>query len=392
MDNLLTYVIVAIAAAVVGVVVTRAVTSSQQKKTEESRDLNPQSPNPQSDDHALKNDQVPSDLILRSLDSLHLGVVICDRAGTVIFRNRLVTSLVNGRHQDALAARALDDLLNSARTENFKEQTFELYGPPKRTYRIITQPLEDDGQRVGYLATLEDISDKKHLDEIRRDFVANVSHELKTPIGAIGLLAETLEAEEEFQVIRRLSGRIQLEAFRLGRIIEDLIDLSRIESEEIPKKELLSVYGLIDEAMSRILPSAEVRGVLLETKDFEQDVYVGGDRRQLISAIYNLLDNAVKYSDPGERVEVSVESNEAWVDIAIRDEGIGIPSRDIERVFERFYRVDQTRSRATGGTGLGLAIVRHVVNNHEGRILLESREGVGSTFTLRLPLVDPEET
>ncbi len=387
MDNLLTYVIVAIAAAVVGVMVARAVSKPQQKQLEDSR-----RPDQHSDDRALQNNPVPSDLILRSLDSLHLGVVICDQAGTVIFRNKLVTSLINGRHQDALAARALDDLLNSARFENFKEQTFELYGPPKRTYRIITRPLEEEGKRVGYLATLEDISDKTHLDEIRRDFVANVSHELKTPIGAIGLLAETLEAEEELPIVRRLSGRIQLEAFRLGRIIEDLIDLSRIESEEIPKKELLSVYGLIDEAMSRILPSAEVRGVLLETKDFEQDVYVGGDRRQLISAIYNLLDNAVKYSDLGERVEVSVESDEAWVDIAIRDEGIGIPSRDIERVFERFYRVDQTRSRATGGTGLGLAIVRHVVNNHEGRILLESREGVGSTFTLRLPLVDPEET
>ena len=391
MDNLLTYLIVAVAAAVVGVVVTRAVFSSQQKHSEQSRGQKPQSPNQQGGDYGPRNDQVSSDLILRSLDTLHLGVVICDRTGAAIFRNKLVASLVNGRHQDALAARALDDLLNSARTENFKEQTFELYGPPKRTYRIITQPLGDESERVGYLATLEDISDKKHLDEIRRDFVANVSHELKTPIGAIGLLAETLEAEEEFQVIRRLSGRIQLESFRLGRIIEDLIDLSRIEAEEIPKKELLSVYGLIDEAMSRILPSAEVRGVLLETKEFEQDVYVGGDRRQLISAIYNLLDNAVKYSDPGERVEVYVESDDAWVDIAVRDEGIGIPSRDIERVFERFYRVDQTRSRATGGTGLGLAIVRHVVNNHEGRILLESREGVGSTFTLRLPLVDPEE-
>ena len=294
MDNLLTYVIVAIAAAVVGVMVARAVSKPQQKQLEDSR-----RPDQHSDDRALQNNPVPSDLILRSLDSLHLGVVICDQAGTVIFRNKLVTSLINGRHQDALAARALDDLLNSARFENFKEQTFELYGPPKRTYRIITRPLEEEGNRVGYLATLEDISDKTHLDEIRRDFVANVSHELKTPIGAIGLLAETLEAEEELPIVRRLSGRIQLEAFRLGRIIEDLIDLSRIESEEIPKKELLSVYGLIDEAMSRILPSAEVRGVLLETKDFEQDVYVGGDRRQLISAIYNLLDNAVKYSDPG---------------------------------------------------------------------------------------------
>ncbi len=386
MDNLLTYVVVALGAAVVGVVVSRAVSISQQNQKEDPKKGDLQGDGPSTD-----NSAVPSDLILRSLDSLHLGVVICDHAGTVIFRNRLVASLVNGRHQDALAARALDDLMNAARFENFKEQTFELYGPPKRTYRIITQPLEEGTQRVGYLATLEDISDKKHLDEIRRDFVANVSHELKTPIGAIGLLAETLEAEEDLPVIRRLSGRIQLEAFRLGRIIEDLIDLSRIESEEIPKKELLSVYSLIDEAMSRILPSAEVRGVLLEAKDFDQDVYVGGDRRQLISAIYNLLDNAVKYSDPGERVEVSVESDENWVDIAIRDEGIGIPSRDIERVFERFYRVDQTRSRATGGTGLGLAIVRHVVTNHEGRILLESREGVGSTFTLRLPLVDPEE-
>ncbi len=331
------------------------------------------------------------ELSTASLDSLEIGLVICDPDGEVVFRNRQAASIMNGRHQDALAAKALEDLIGLARLENYSERTFELYGPPRRSYKILTKPLHQDDRRVGFLALLEDISDKRHLDEVRRDFVANVSHELKTPIGAIQLLAETLEAEDEMAVIKRLSNRIQLEAIRVGRIIEDLLDLSRIESEETALQDVLSVAGLIDEAASRMEPSADVRGVSLDRGYVPEDVYVLGERRQLISAIYNLLDNAVKYSDPGERVSVSATNNTEWVDVTVKDEGIGIPSRDVERIFERFYRVDQTRSRATGGTGLGLAIVRHVVNNHKGRIIVESREGVGSTFTLRLPLADPEE-
>jgi two-component system sensor histidine kinase SenX3 len=244
----------------------------------------------------------------------------------------------------------------------------------------------DNGQRaLGVIAVIDDVSERRRLEEVRRDFVANVSHEMKTPMGALGLLAETLLSETEPEVSRRLAERIHSEAFRISRIIDDLLDLTRIESEESPPREPVLVNLVMAEAAERVRTAAEQRDVKVVLDEPSPPVAVLGDRRQLTSALYNLLENAVKFSYEGGVVTAHghVEGDE--VVLTVRDEGIGIPARDLERVFERFYRVDHGRSRQTGGTGLGLAIVRHVAHNHHGSVQVDSREGEGATFTLRLP-------
>jgi two-component system, OmpR family, sensor histidine kinase SenX3 len=221
---------------------------------------------------------------------------------------------------------------------------------------------------------------------VRRDFVANISHELKTPVGALGLLAETLLAEDEPEVARRLAERMLTEAFRVAHTIDDLLELSRIEGADDTSYVDAPVDQLIAEAVERVQGGADQRGISIDVESTPVPLAVSGDRRQLVSAVYNLIDNAVKYSEDGSSVEVRSGTDGRWVEIAVRDHGVGIPQRDLERVFERFYRVDRARSRETGGTGLGLAIVRHVANNHAGEVRVDSREGEGSTFTLRLPI------
>ena len=342
--------------------------------------------------HGIPGDLLPyNKLLIQALDSIPQGITICSTEGKVLIRNKVASSIFEGRHQDALAARAFDELLTLAKAGTMTERSLEIYGPPKRSYTIRTDALIAGGVTIGVIAILEDISDKKHLDEVRRDFVSNVSHELKTPIGAMGLLAETLSSENDLEIAKRLSVRIQNEAFRLGRIIDDLLDLSRIESDDIPAPEPVEIEKMVTEVVNRIGSSAEVRHVTIEQSQTDSPCYVIGDRRELMSAVYNLLDNAVKYSESGSKVLVELKSDGQIVDIAVKDQGIGIPSRDLERIFERFYRVDQARSRATGGTGLGLSIVRHVANNHNGNIFVESREGSGSVFTLRLPLAEGDQ-
>ncbi|HEX6476204.1 MAG TPA: ATP-binding protein, partial [Acidimicrobiales bacterium] len=246
-------------------------------------------------------------------------------------------------------------------------------------------PPGNGSRPLGIVAVLEDVSDRRRLEAVRRDFVANVSHELKTPVGALSLLAETLLAEHDPEVSQRLAGRIQFESLRVNRIIEDLLDLSRIEAEEHPPREPLLASLIMAEAVERVRSAAEQRSVKLLVDEPEPPVTLMGDRRQLVAALNSLLENAVKYSDEGSSVEVFGRANGGWVELVVRDQGIGIPSRDLERIFERFYRVDHGRSRQTGGTGLGLSIVRHVANNHQGLVHVDSREGEGSTFTLRLP-------
>jgi two-component system sensor histidine kinase SenX3 len=219
---------------------------------------------------------------------------------------------------------------------------------------------------------------------MRRDFVSNISHELKTPIGALGLLSETLLDEDDPEVSRRLVERVAGETERIANTVDDLLVLSRLEADEPPVREPVDVHLLLAEALARMQPAADRAGIALEVHEPRGRLDVLGDRRQLVSALVNLLDNAVKYSDGGS-VVVRARTDGPVVKIEVDDSGIGIPARDLDRVFERFYRVDQARSRQTGGTGLGLSIVRHVVDNHEGEVLVESRPGRGSTFTLRLP-------
>jgi two-component system sensor histidine kinase SenX3 len=333
----------------------------------------------------------------RSLDTLPLGLVLCDEAGGVIFRNVQAENLMANRYGDAIAAQAVTDVLADGWSSGVAERTIEIYGPPRRTLTIRATVIDDGRRSLGVLAVIEDVSERRRLEDIRKDFIANVSHELKTPMGALGLLAETLQFERDPAVAQRLAQRINSEAFRVNRIIEDLLDLSRIEGEGSPSREPIAMSLIVADAIERIRTSAEQHNVAINFDEPETNPVVLGDRRQLTSAVHALLENAVVYSPRDGTVEIAItradstlnsdgESVGPFVHVAIHDHGVGIPTKDLERIFERFYRVDPGRARETGGTGLGLSIVRHVAQNHGGSILVDSREGEGSTFTLELPI------
>jgi two-component system sensor histidine kinase SenX3 len=238
------------------------------------------------------------------------------------------------------------------------------------------------------LVLVEDRTEARRVDEVRRDFVANVSHELKTPIGALALLAETVEdAAEDPEAVRRFAGRMRQEASRLTKLAQDLIILSRIQAAEpIPDPIPVELAIVVAEALDRCRMKANAHGIELAATT-DPGLVVLGDEDLLVNALRNLLENAVAYSPEKTRVVVSTRRiDDHAAEVSVADQGIGIPQRDLERIFERFYRVDPARSRATGGTGLGLAIVKHVTAAHGGEVKVWSREGAGSTFTLRLPV------
>ena len=320
-----------------------------------------------------------------AIEAIPQGVVICDERGREVFRNQAAVAYVRGRHGEAVVEQAVQEQFHAVEGGEPQRRTLEIYGPPRRVLVLSAFPLGDGEQVGGAVVVVDDVSERRRLEAIRRDFVANISHELKTPVGALGLLADTIAAEDDVAVVRRLADRMTGEAFRVGRIIDDLLDLSRIEAEETATRDPVSVHAVVAEAIERVRPLAQARAIALDAHDVARGHMVKGDERQLVSAVANLLDNACKYSDGGSSVEVRSWDDGDFVEIEVRDHGIGIPARDLERVFERFYRVDRARSRETGGTGLGLAIVRHVATNHEGDVRVASREGKGSVFTLRLP-------
>jgi two-component system sensor histidine kinase SenX3 len=238
------------------------------------------------------------------------------------------------------------------------------------------------------LLLVEDQTESRRVEEVRRDFVANTSHELKTPVGALALLAETVEdAADDPEAVRRFASRMRQEAARLTNLVQDMITLSRIQAAEpIPDPVPVQLDDVVAEALDRCRMKASARGIELVAVG-EDGLSVLGDEDLLVTALRNLLENAVAYSPDKTRVDVSTRhAADDAVEISVADQGIGIPERDLERIFERFYRVDPARSRATGGTGLGLAIVKHVTAAHGGKVTVVSSEGAGSTFTLRLPL------
>ena len=233
-------------------------------------------------------------------------------------------------------------------------------------------------------------SELQRVNKIRRDFVANVSHELKTPATSLKLLAESLEEtlDEDPVQARLFAAQLRQETERLAHLISDLLDLARLESQEpTDYPTLVDVRGVLMTVLARMRRVARKKDITLQWKRFgraaEYTVY--GDETQLASMFTNLVDNAVKYTSPGGRVEVVGGSEGSEIIISISDTGIGIPEGKIPRIFERFYRVDKARSKATGGTGLGLSIVRHVAQNHGGRVTVESTPNEGSTFTVYLP-------
>jgi two-component system, OmpR family, sensor histidine kinase SenX3 len=237
------------------------------------------------------------------------------------------------------------------------------------------------------LILVEDRTQARRVDEVRRDFVANVSHELKTPIGAISLLAEALEdASDDAEAVRRFAERMQAESERLGRLVQEIIDLSRLQWDDpLDSPEPVLVDTIVTEALDRSRVDAEAKRIRLVWGG-ARGLEVLGNPVQLAVAIGNLVENAVTYSSEGTRVAVGIRQVEDLVELTVTDQGIGIPTQEQRRIFERFYRVDPARSRTTGGTGLGLSIVKHVVASHGGEIRVWSVPGTGSTFTVLLPL------
>jgi two-component system sensor histidine kinase SenX3 len=236
---------------------------------------------------------------------------------------------------------------------------------------------------------VEDRTEAKRLEDTRRDFVANISHELKTPIGAIGLLAEALQdATDDPAMVTKFAGNLYKESRRLGSLVQEIIQLSRLQSAELSKTgELVDLEGIVHESVERNQVIAEAKNISIEV-DAPSGIVVYGDHEMLTMAVKNLIENAVLYSEPDSTVGLGLRAIDGVAEIAVTDHGVGIAAEDQERIFERFYRVDPSRSRETGGTGLGLAIVKHVAANHRGEIKLFSQVGLGSTFTLRLPLAD----
>jgi two-component system sensor histidine kinase SenX3 len=318
-----------------------------------------------------------------ALDRIPHGVVIADMSGREVFRNAMAQRLAEARDSQVLVAAAVDELLVEAVKGRNVHRDVELFGPPLQSFVVQAVPFVTGGG----LVVVEDHTLDRRTDTVRRDFVANISHELKTPIGALGLLAETIRGEEDTEIVDRLSGRMVTEAERASRTVDDLLELTQIEFGDDAEFFEVSVLAIVAEAESRLSAAAEQAGVDILIS-VPADLTVAGDRRQLVSALFNMLDNAVKYSPAGSSVVITAELTPAHsVRLSVSDAGVGIPQRDIDRIFERFYRVDRARSRETGGTGLGLAIVRHVASNHHGEVTVESLEGSGSTFTLSLPAI-----
>jgi signal transduction histidine kinase len=327
-----------------------------------------------------KDERRVRDLALSTMDD---GILLIGRDGDVAFANEAI-----GRHLpsapaslDAVLPHALRTAIQDSRERGQPTPVLVETGVPTRWLRGTITPAAEDAT----LVVVRDVTQQRRLEAVRRDFVANASHELKTPAATIQAAAETLRqaAEDDPAAVLRFASQLEREAVRLSRIVADLLDLSRLESGSA-LDDVVSLGAAAREEGQRLAEAAERVGVALELLT-EGDQPVRGSQRDLALLVRNLVDNAIRYSDRGGRVTIEVDSNDDEVTLRVSDTGIGIPTRDISRIFERFYRVDRARSRETGGTGLGLAIVKHVVENHGGKIDVESELGRGTTFRITLP-------
>jgi two-component system sensor histidine kinase SenX3 len=338
------------------------------------------------------SDELP-DILIKSLKSLEVESLILIPGERILFQSSGISAL--GVLKDERISN--EDLMALVRVVRRTNETHRgsveiargPIGAGKRELKVSVTPLNDEGM---VLVLIADESEARRIDAVRRDFVANVSHELKTPIGALGLLSEAiLGAKDEPQEVIRFATRMQNEAKRLADLVQEIIDLSRLQSSDpLQKAFAVEVSDVVREAVDQAQFSSEQRGILLEIGEIE-NATVTGDREQLITAVHNLIENAVNYSPEHTKVSIVTKHNGNLVEISVTDQGIGIAESDLNRIFERFYRVDPARSRLTGGTGLGLSIVKHVALNHGGDVKVWSKVGVGSTFTLQLPLSRDEE-
>lgn len=264
-------------------------------------------------------------------------------------------------------------------------------GPIGEGLRDLTVKVISLSEEDLILVLISDESEAERVHEVRRDFVANISHELKTPIGALSLLSEAvLSAKSDPESVTKFATRMQHEAKRLTELVQEIINLSRLQdSDPLQVAQELTINELVRTAVDQCATTSEARNIWVSITE-GPDAVVLGDREQLIMAIHNLIENAINYSPEDTKVSVTTQVQDDIVEISVADQGIGISEDELERIFERFYRVDPARSRETGGTGLGLSIVKHVASKHGGEVKVWSSPNIGSTFALRLPIYNQD--
>jgi len=341
--------------------------------------------------------QIASDV----LSALGVGVLVLDADDQAVFANPAAVEL--GLLDEPRSAHPVIRTLAGQVRRSGTAREVELDLPRARGraplgpgeplgVRLRVTPLAGPDYPAGHVAIEAfDVTEAHRLARVRRDFVANVSHELKTPVGALALLAEALlEAADDPEASTRFAERIHHESQRLARLVKELLELSRLQgAEPLPSPLPVTVERIVNEVLDRTRTAASAKDIELRFTG-ARGLTVYGDEGQLVTAVANLVENAITYS-PGEtRVTLEARAGDEMVDISVTDQGIGIAPEDLDRIFERFYRADQARSRDTGGTGLGLAIVKHIAVNHGGSVEVESTVGAGSRFTLRLPARPPE--
>ncbi|RKR88787.1 two-component system sensor histidine kinase SenX3 [Micromonospora pisi] len=357
-----------------------------------------------------KHQNEVSGLGRKSIDSLRVGVVVLDTNDEPVLINpaaRAMGLLRAGAGPGTVAAHPIIRTLAGQVRRTGVRREVELDLPRSRDGGVhdpLGVHLRAMGIGNGYVAIeAADVTESHRVARVRRDFVANVSHELKTPIGALQLLAEALldateppvetggvEPSEDVVAARRFAERIQHESTRLGRLVNELLELTRLQgAEPLPEPEPVAVDWVIAEVIDRTRTTSSARKVEIVVEG-QRDLTVYGSDSQVATAVGNLVENAIAYSGEESRVTVTTRADDDHVQISVADQGIGISPSEVDRIFERFYRADQARSRATGGTGLGLAIVKHIATNHGGRVEVSSTLGGGSTFTLRLPARPPD--
>jgi two-component system sensor histidine kinase SenX3 len=324
--------------------------------------------------------------VLDVLAVLRSSAIVLDSADAVVRASPSAYSYGLVRDNEVTRPELVEQARAVRRDGVIRESEFEVARGPLGRGRLVV------GARVAPLGSayvlllVEDRTQARRVEEVRRDFVANVSHELKTPVGGMALLAEAIiDASDDPEAVRRFAERMQGESVRLTRLVKEIVDLSRLQvADTLHDPELLAVDHVVTEAVDRCRLVATSHDIAL-TVSPDAGAKVYGDSELLITAVRNLVDNAVAYSPDHTRVAVGVRRHEGLVEISVTDQGVGIADAEQTRIFERFYRVDPARSRATGGTGLGLAIVKHVCANHGGDVTVWSQEGQGATFTMRLP-------
>lgn len=345
--------------------------------------------NDKQDAHLIRN-RALKDIV----ELLPSAAMIVDTKNHIVTSNSVCVPLrlISDDRISVPEIRSLNEEVVQTKTPQTIDQLFLSTDPsiPDWEASVIISPIDEKHS----LVLINDLSEERRLNEVRRDFVANVSHELKTPVGALSLLAEAITAAgNDEEQIKKFTSRMQLEVKRLTELITDLVELSEVQGDKLMRKfEPVNLVNVINEAVDVNKLFANEKNMNINVGQSTSSVFVLGDNRQLVTALSNLISNAIRYSPTHTNVGVGLRVEDHDALISVTDQGAGISEENQVRIFERFYRVDPARSRETGGTGLGLAIVKYICANHGGECTVWSREGQGSTFTLRLPIYSGENS